>query len=125
MSRWMMPTLWAWSSASAAWMPSSATRRKNSLAAVELDWAHAAWPIPREAVGDPFEPVAVIPVRLALGDGLRERLAVDELHGVVVHAPLAADGVDRHDVRVVELGGGEGLGLEPAELSWVHGRGEG
>src|SRR5208283_2246252 len=61
----------------------------------------------------------------AIIDHRRERLAVDELHGVVVHAALAAHGVDRDDVRVVELGGGQGLGLEPAELDRVHRRREG
>ena len=39
-------------------------------------------------------------------DHFRQRLAVDELHGVEVDAALAADGVDRHDVGVVQLAGG-------------------
>ena len=34
MSRWTMPIWWAWSRASAAWMPSSATRRKKSVGRV-------------------------------------------------------------------------------------------
>ena len=59
-----------------------------------------------------------------LGDRLGQGLALDELHGVVVDAALAADRIDRDDVRVVELGGGQGLGLEPAELGRVHRRGE-
>ncbi len=60
----------------------------------------------------------------ALGDRLGQRLALDELHGVVVHAALAADRIDRDDVGVVELGGGQGLGLEPPELGRVHRRRE-
>ena len=59
-----------------------------------------------------------------LGDHLGQGSPVDELHGVVVHAPLAADGVDRHDVRVVQAGGGLGLDLEPLQLPRVHRRGE-
>ena len=49
--------------------------------------------------------------------------ALDELHGVEGHAPLAADGVDRDDVRVVQAGGGLGLELEPLQLPRVHRRG--
>ena len=60
-----------------------------------------------------------------LADHLGQALALDELHGVVVHAPLAADGVDRHDVGVVQAGGGLGLELEPLELPGVERRGEG
>ncbi len=52
-----------------------------------------------------------------------QRLAVDELHGVVVHAPLAADGVDRHDVCVVQQPRGLRLLLEPLQVPLVeHGR---
>ena len=32
----------------------------------------------------------------------RQRLALDQLHGVVVDAAFAADAVHRHDVRVVQ-----------------------
>ena len=60
-----------------------------------------------------------------LGDDLGEAAALDELHGVVVHAALGADGVDRDDVGVVQAGGGLGLELEPLELAGVQGRGEG
>ena len=60
----------------------------------------------------------------AFGDRLGQGLPLDELHGVVVDAALAADGIDRDDVGVVELGGGQGLGLEPPELGRVHGRRE-
>ena len=54
-----------------------------------------------------------------------QRLALDELHRVVVHAPLAADREDRHDVGVVQLRGGLGLYLEPPQLMGVERRGEG
>ena len=39
--------------------------------------------------------------------------ALDELHGIVEHALLLADGEDRYDVRVVQLGDRLGLALEP------------
>ena len=52
-----------------------------------------------------------------------EGLAVDELHGVVVDAALAADGVDRHDVLVGQVSCGLSLILEPLKLLGVeHGR---
>ena len=60
----------------------------------------------------------------SFGDRLGQGLALDELHGVVVDAALAAYGIDRDDVRVVELSGSQGLGLEPPELGRVHGRRE-
>jgi hypothetical protein len=53
------------------------------------------------------------------GDQPGERRPLDELHGVVVDAPLAADRVHRHDVRVVELRGGLGLDAEPSDLAGV------
>ena len=56
---------------------------------------------------------------------LRQALAFDELHGVVVDAAFDADGVDRDDVRVVERGGGAGFVLEAGELLLVEHRGEG
>ena len=59
-----------------------------------------------------------------LGDELGQAAALDELHGVVGHAPLAADGVDRDDVGVVQAGGGLGLELEPLELPGVQRRGQ-
>ena len=37
-------------------------------------------------------------------------------------AALATNGINRDDVGVVELGGRQGLGLEPPELSRVHRR---
>ena len=59
-----------------------------------------------------------------LGDDLGQAAALDELHGVERHAPLAADGVDRHDVGVVQAGGGLGLELEPLQLLGVQRRGQ-
>ena len=41
-----------------------------------------------------------------------ERLPVDQVHGVEVVAVVLADGVDRDDVGVVQLGRGLGLALE-------------
>ena len=43
--------------------------------------------------------------------------ALDELHGEVLLPLVLADLVDRDDARVVELGDGLGLVLEPAELN--------
>jgi hypothetical protein len=48
------------------------------------------------------------------------RLRPYELHGVVVHAALAADAVHRDDVWVVQAGGGLGLDAEPLDLPGVH-----
>jgi hypothetical protein len=45
--------------------------------------------------------------------------ALDELHGVVGHAVVLAEGVHRHDVRVVERGGGAGLEAEAIEVGAV------
>ena len=59
------------------------------------------------------------------GDHLRQRLALDELHRVVVHAAFAADAVDRDDVRVVQARRRLGFVLEALQLPRVHRRGEG
>ena len=48
-----------------------------------------------------------------------QALALDVLHGVVVHPVVLADAEDRHDVGVVEHGRGAGLALEPLELVGV------
>ena len=53
-----------------------------------------------------------------------ERLTVDELHGVVVHAAFAADGVDGHDVRVVQARRRLRLVVEALQLPRVHRRRE-
>ena len=81
---------------------------------VEIAARSGAGPSPRVQAVEPAQ----------LGDHRGQGLAVDELHGVVVHAALAADGVDRDDVRVVQAGGGLGLDLEPLELPGVERRGE-
>ena len=57
-------------------------------------------------------------------DHLRQALAFDELHRVVVDAAFAADRVDGDDVRVVERGGGAGFVLEAGELLLVEHRRE-
>ncbi len=49
-----------------------------------------------------------------------QRLAFDILHRVKVDAALAADREDRHDIRVVQLGGGLGLDLKPAQLLGIE-----
>jgi hypothetical protein len=51
-------------------------------------------------------------------------LALDVLHRVVVDTLLAADREDRHDVGVMQLGRGLGLGLEPPQPVGVERRGE-
>ena len=51
-------------------------------------------------------------VRSHPADQVGEVLALDQLHRVVMNAALAADGVDGHDVRVVQLGRGLGLILK-------------
>ena len=50
--------------------------------------------------------------RLARGDELAQRLALDELHGDVDRAVGLADVVDREDVRVVQRRGRARLLLE-------------
>ena len=58
-------------------------------------------------------------------DGQIERLALDELHRVVMHAPIAAAGKDGHDVRVVQLRRRLGLVIEAGHLLAVQDRGKG
>ena len=53
-----------------------------------------------------------------------ERPPLDELHGVVMHAAVAADGEDRHEVRVVEVRRRLGLDLEPLDPPRVDRGGE-
>jgi hypothetical protein len=50
---------------------------------------------------------------------------VNELHGVVVHAALAADRVDGEDVGVVERSGRPRLIPEALEVTRIHDRGQG
>ena len=58
-------------------------------------------------------------------DDAGQGLALDELHGVMMHAAVAADGVDRDDVGVVQQRRGLGLDLESLELLGVGHGGEG
>src|SRR5205823_8219183 len=51
-------------------------------------------------------------------------LALDELHGVEVHAAFAAGGVNRHNVVVVQMGRGVGLILEALKLFRIQRRSE-
>ena len=58
-------------------------------------------------------------------DDLGKAASLDVLHRVERHAPLGADGEDRHDVVVVQAGSGLGFELEPLELAGVERRGHG
>jgi hypothetical protein len=49
---------------------------------------------------------------------VRERLPLDQLHGVVVAAVVLPGGVDGDDVGVVQLRRGVGLALEPLHRLW-------
>ena len=62
--------------------------------------------------------------RLQLADQVGEVAALDQLHGVVMGAALAADGEDRHDVGVVQLRRRLGLVLETLQLAGVQCRRE-
>jgi hypothetical protein len=55
------------------------------------------------------------------GDQGGQRLPFDELHGVEVDGPLAADRVDVDDVRVVQRRRRPRLVVEALQLSWVEG----
>ena len=50
-----------------------------------------------------------------------QALALDVLHGVVVHPLVLAHAEDRDDVGVVQQGGGPGLALEPDQLDRSRG----
>jgi hypothetical protein len=52
------------------------------------------------------------PEALQFAEDFVERLATDELHGVVAEVALLADIEDRHNVGVVQLGGGARLAVE-------------
>ena len=54
-----------------------------------------------------------------------EALAVDESHRKIVHSSLAADRIDRHDVRMFQRRRGPGLVLEPLQLLFVEHAGKG
>ncbi len=71
-------------------------------------------------VGDRGDPVPAAELVDLLGEGR----PVDELHGVIVDPALAADRVDRDDVRMVQVRGRLGLDAEPGYLLRVDGGGE-
>ena len=62
--------------------------------------------------------------RAQVADDGGQAVSVDELHGVVVDAVLAADAEDRDNMRVMELGGRMGLDLEPLPMLGVESGGE-
>ena len=72
---------------------------------------------PRGVLGN----LAAIP---PVPDRFCESAAIDELHGVVVHAALAANGEYRNDVRVVELRRRLRFVLEPLDLLLIEERGK-
>ena len=51
-----------------------------------------------------------------LVEPIGERVSRDELHGVVMYTPVAADGEDRHDMRMMQGRHDLGLDPEPGEL---------
>ncbi len=53
-------------------------------------------------------------LRSQLTNHVGQRGAVDQLHGIVVHATVAAHTVDRHDPRVMQHRGGLRFVLEPS-----------
>ena len=61
---------------------------------------------------------------LLRGDHLRQALAFDELHRIVVDATLCSDRVDRDDIGMVERGSGPGFVFEAGQLLLVEHRGE-
>ena len=58
-------------------------------------------------------------------DHLRQALAFDELHRVEVDAAIGTDGVDRHDVGVVQLAGRAGFVAEACQAALIEHRREG
>src|SRR6266478_1127404 len=57
---------------------------------------------------------------LQLGDDRGQCLSFDVLHGVIVDAMLTADAEDRHNVGMVEGGGGLGFIFETLHLSGIE-----
>ena len=55
-----------------------------------------------------------------LADNVGQGAAIDKLHRVVMHAALAAHGMDRHDIRVMQERRRLGLGFEPLKLARVE-----
>jgi hypothetical protein len=56
-----------------------------------------------------------------LGNHLRERLSFDILHGVVMHAALAADAEDRHNTGMVQVRRRLGFVLEALQRLGIEG----
>jgi hypothetical protein len=52
-------------------------------------------------------------------------LALNKLHGIEMHAALAADEVDGNDVGMLQAGGGMRFVLEALKLFAIQGGGEG
>src|SRR5262245_31850923 len=42
--------------------------------------------------------------------------AFDQLHRIKMHATFTADGIHRHDIRVMQVGGSVGFILEPLQM---------
>jgi hypothetical protein len=63
--------------------------------------------------------------RSELADDLVEPLPLDELHDEVERFPVCAHAEDRHNVRVVKVGGGASLAPEAVEQSRIRGGGGG
>ena len=55
----------------------------------------------------------------SLGQALGEALPLDEAHREIMLAVVLADLEDRHDPRMVEVGGGLGLGVEAFDVGLV------
>ena len=79
---------------------------------------------PRRAARLPTGSFATRPLP-AIGNRPVERLALDELHRVVMDAPLHAHGKHGNDVRMVQLRGRLGLVLEAGDLPAVEHGGKG
>ena len=59
-----------------------------------------------------------------LGDEGGERLPLDELHGIEMDAAFLTDAINRHDVGMVQSGGGPRLVMESLQMTRVHRRRE-
>src|SRR5260370_42459665 len=71
-----------------------------------------------------YSTFVILPAAAQLADQAGEALSLDELHGIVMHAALAANGVHRDDVLVPQVCGCERLVLEALQLPGVDGRRE-
>ena len=65
-----------------------------------------------------------IVVRRGFASQLLQGRSLDQLHHVEVQSLFAADREDRHDVGMVQLGGGQSLVFEAHQLPFVEHRGE-